>query len=410
MLKIQEYLLTHSFGELHLEHGIYESIRGHKFSLNYSQIEARDDDPLAKECRGLILAWEDPTNIPVDVLNSPVGKTIVLAHPMDRFFNLGQGAADILDWKNPQYLRILTKVDGTLAILYFDVFKNEWCVATRSVPNADIPLEVLGFEKVTFRGLFEKCLLEGHGLTFEQFTQFLCKESTYCFEITSPANRIVVKYDDFKLTLLAARRNSGMEYLPYYLSDETGIPFPKEFQFNSPTEIHEFLKDKSPLEVEGFVVREDLVDGNNFKRVKIKSTAYVAYNRIKGQLDSELRVSSYRGALALVLSGALDDVLPMLPEYQAKIIIDIKVKYLWFCRDVDALWLRIVNVLENNPPEDDKARMKMIALEVQKTQIWQAPIFAFARSRAKNCNEFVQSTTKNGKYPHNILDSIIQRF
>jgi len=409
MLKIQEYLLTHSFGELHLEHGIYESLRGHKFSLNYSQIEARDDDPLAKECRGLILAWEDPMNIPVDVLNSPVGKTIVLAHPMDRFFNLGQGAAETVNLEDP-WTQIQLKSDGTLGICYYDFFKQEWCLATRSVPDADIPLEVLGFEKVTFRGLFEKCLLEGFGYTWDKFTDFLNKGCTYCFEIISPANRIVVKYDDFRLVLLTARNANGFEYLPRGLSDETGIPLPKTFSFQSAVAIHEFLKDKSPLEIEGFVITNVIGDSFNFKRVKIKSTAYVAYNRIKGQLDSELRVSSYRGALALVLSGALDDVLPMLPEYQAKIIIDIKVKYLWFCRDVDALWLRIVNVLENNPPEDDKARMKMIALEVQKTQIWQAPIFAFARARAKNCNEFVQSTMKNGEYPHNILDSIIQRF
>src|ERR1700683_3105357 len=65
-LLVQEYLETHSFGDLIRDHGVYASFskQGHKFSLNYDMIEAKDDDLLAQECRGLILSTE--TGIAID--------------------------------------------------------------------------------------------------------------------------------------------------------------------------------------------------------------------------------------------------------------------------------------------------------------------------------------------------------
>ncbi len=64
MLLVQKYLETHSFANLAAEHGVYASFSksGHKFSLNYDQIEAKESDPLAQECRGLILSALDGTS------------------------------------------------------------------------------------------------------------------------------------------------------------------------------------------------------------------------------------------------------------------------------------------------------------------------------------------------------------
>lgn len=234
MLLVQKYLEQHSFADLAKEHGIYASFSksGHKWSLNYDQIEARENDELAQECRGLILScWEGQSlreladegirvgkdkdgqatligKLSYDWITP--GKTKVIAYPMRRFFNYGQGAAAEIDWSDPN-LSILEKLDGTLCIVYYDPFTNQWCVATRAVPEADL---IMDNGLYTFRTLFEKALQETialssyAGLSFEEYTAMLNKEITYCYELTTPLNRIVVSYSDYRITLIAARINT----------------------------------------------------------------------------------------------------------------------------------------------------------------------------------------------------------
>jgi hypothetical protein len=186
MLLVQQYLETHTFGDLARDHGVYASFSksGHKFSLNYDQIEARESDPLSQECRGLVLAAEDGKSFTSQAQQvngrnnydhvSP-GKTLILAYPMKRFFNHGQGSAAEINWHDPK-LAVLEKLDGTLCIVYWDPFTNQWCVATRSVPEADLPMDNGIF---TFRTLFEKALYDTTGgLPFDQFAALLDKSYT----------------------------------------------------------------------------------------------------------------------------------------------------------------------------------------------------------------------------------------
>ena len=137
-------------------------------SLNYDQIEAKETDPLAQECRGLVLSCEDGHSLLSQAVEvngklsydhiSP-GKTRILAYPMKRFFNHGQGSAADINWADPN-LAVLEKLDGTLCIVYFDPFTNKWCVATRSVSEADLLMDNGIF---TFRTLFEKAVEETSG-------------------------------------------------------------------------------------------------------------------------------------------------------------------------------------------------------------------------------------------------------
>ena len=55
-LLVQDFLRTGSLASLHTVHGVKCRIAGHKASFNYDQINARDSDELAQQCRGLILA------------------------------------------------------------------------------------------------------------------------------------------------------------------------------------------------------------------------------------------------------------------------------------------------------------------------------------------------------------------
>ena len=187
-LLVQEYLENHTFGDLARDHGVYASFSksGHKFSLNYDQIEAKESDPLAQECRGLVLAAEDGKSFLSQgvVVNGKMsyeqvspGATRILAYPMKRFFNHGQGSAAEINWSDPK-LSVLEKLDGTLCIVYYDLFTDKWCVATRSVSEADLLMDNGIY---TFRTLFEKALAETTGYEFNVFTRYLDKSHTYCF-------------------------------------------------------------------------------------------------------------------------------------------------------------------------------------------------------------------------------------
>ena len=83
---VVEYLKTHTAAELMAEHGVKFSIgtRPHKASLNYDQLASRQNDPLACECRGLVLCTPDGSPLPREGV---IGETVVLAQAFDRFFN-----------------------------------------------------------------------------------------------------------------------------------------------------------------------------------------------------------------------------------------------------------------------------------------------------------------------------------
>lgn len=58
LLNVQNYLLTHSLADLARDHGVYGRFSTQnplKLSLNYDQLEAKDNDVIACECRGLVL-------------------------------------------------------------------------------------------------------------------------------------------------------------------------------------------------------------------------------------------------------------------------------------------------------------------------------------------------------------------
>lgn len=259
-----------------------------KFSLNYDQIEAADGHPLVNLCRGLVL--RDP--------RSPGGDYEVFARPFPRFYNLGSGHAAPMDWSTAVFEE---KLDGTCCIVYFDPDLVRWCVATRNVPDADQP----NHSGETFSDLFwrhydsvtELGKVEGAGPLISRAKRVERQRSiTYVFELTGPGNQIVVPYDDWKTTLLAAFVTATGEELAECRS----------------APVHEFLDletarfwlEKQPgHKNEGFVVRDGA--GN---RVKVKSGQYLAISKVITTAGSEL------GLLSVVLSGTADDVRGFLPK------------------------------------------------------------------------------------------------
>jgi hypothetical protein len=401
MLLVQKYLETHSFGDLAKEHGVYASFSksGHKFSLNYDQIEARESDPLSQECRGLILALADGCPIfgermddgKLNRNNIIPGPTQILAFPMKRFFNYGQGAAANINWQDSG-LSILEKLDGTLTILYFDTIVSQWHVATRAVPEANLPIDN-GF--YTFRTLFEKALQDTTGLSFDQFTSQLDKSITYCFELTTPLNRIVVKYDNYKITLLAARSLHSLHELDITKLPVVGVPYVHAHTLADINHILDWVSSQNPLEHEGVVIRD-----SNFNRLKVKNASYVAFNKARDLLGT-----SNRNCLELVLAEKDDDVIPALPQEIVDNLLEIKVGVQNLLVAYDTAYQQILKEVNNINPGDKKT----FAILVNKNKIiWSAPMFQIFDGKASNMKDFILRSKKDGTWNNSFLDKILE--
>jgi hypothetical protein len=398
MLLVQQFLQNHTFRELKEKHGVYASFSksGHKFSLNYDQIEAKESDPLAQECRGLILAFEDCRTLQSEVNsysfdNIIPGKTKILAYPMQRFFNYGQECAANINWSDPK-LSVMEKLDGSLTIVYWDSCINKWCVATRSVPEADILMD----NKIyTFRTLFEKSLYDTCGLSFDEYTSKLNRKITYCFELTTPYNRIVVEYKTNRVTLLAARDISYLSELDIYDIDTYGVPIVQKYSINSISDIINFVSSLNPLEHEGVVIKD-----SNFNRIKVKNAQYVTYSKIK-----DLCVSP-RNCLEIILLNRDDDVMPFLSEEIAKQLLDIKNKLKHLINKYDALYLSI----KEKADSIEKGDRKTFALLLKdQNNLWSAPFFQIFDNKVLNFYDFIIKNKNNDdSWSNSFLDKILE--
>lgn len=298
---VQNYLLTHSLEDLEQDHGVkaHWSQDRTKFSLNYSMIESKESDKLACECRGLVLS---PVLGPPELDEEAIGETIILGRPMPRFFNHGQVEAAKVDFEADD-TKFWDKMDGTMCMVHYDTNKNEWCVATRSVPEADQPID--GFDEYTFRTLFEKAVQECSGNSFEFLTINLYQHQSYIFELCTPANRIVVDYKNYSITLLAAIETATGQEEDISLFKHIVPHVCPTYQLGNLEDMIDFVSKRNPLEHEGIVACD-----KNFNRVKVKNPSYMALNRVR---DNAMK--SPRSLVEICLQGKLDDVVPLLPEY-----------------------------------------------------------------------------------------------
>jgi T4 RnlA family RNA ligase len=390
--------MTKSLEDLEQEHGVKARVAGHKFSLNYDQIESREGDKLAQECRGLILTpvKREAASVPTDV---PLGETRVLARPFNRFFNLGQGAAASVDLEHAE-TRFFEKMDGTLCILYYDWVKKEWHIATRSVPEADLPID--GFEETyTFRTLFERALKETTDLDFQTFCLGRCKEEmTFMFELTTPANRIVVDYADYRVTLLGVRHNaSGIEYDPVEDSKYLGVPHAQVYRFGSLAEMVDFVSSRAPQDHEGVVVCD-----SQFRRIKVKNAGYLALNRIK---DSATK--SPRALVELILLDKLDDAMPLLPDHIKDRAVKLQETFRGLFERYRTAYQDCAKVAETEGSKGSHEHRRAFALAVQAHKDgWMAPMMLQYQGRIENIRNWIEKNRlPNGRYGNSFLDGFM---
>jgi RNA ligase len=241
------------------------------------------ENPIRLECRGLKFG-ED-------------GRLI--ARPLHKFFNINERETtqeSVIDFSRPHI--ITEKLDGSM--IHPCIVKDEVVFMTR-MGRTDVAKAA---EKIFLSPLLKQKL------------SFIAEIYTPIFEYTGPQNRIILRYEEPQMTLLAVREIESGVYLPR--SDVTRIAEYLGFPAISVCSMHgETLDSRAFLEYvrtiknqEGFIFW--FPESNLW--FKAKGDDYVLKHRAKAAIELEKNV------LALILRGELDDVLPLLDkEYRAKV-------------------------------------------------------------------------------------------
>jgi len=401
---VQDFLRTHSLDQLAHKHGVYARVENYKFSLNYDQIETKDGDRLAEGCRGLILRTADGR---VPSKSEVIGETVCLARPMDRFYNFGQGGASKVDFEDPETM-YFEKLDGTLIIVYYDDLKTDWRVATRSVPEANLPLD--GYSGYDFRKLFIEAIEKTSGLLWKDLVKALKDRGmgrTFCFELMTPLNQIVVTHEKMKVALLTVRHNkTGVEdsysmIRDFWCDPELlgVVPVPCH-KIGNAEELVAFVNSRSGREYEGIVVCD-----KNHRRLKVKSLAYVASSRAK---DLGGRP---RNLLELILLEQIDDVLTLLTEPQQKTVAEmreaLRVWIVKYDQDFDAC---MAAVKEMGVMSDKVVRKQFVNQVQNRADMMLDPAMSRLDGKCDGVVGWIHNRKKNdGGYPDIFLNKLLKQ-
>ena len=242
---------------------IGESIPHKVFSCDFSI-------PMVQEARGIILNTKTKD---------------VVCWPFRKFGNYQESYVDKIDWNTA---RVQDKEDGSITKLWYDKNKKDWTWSTNGIIYASEAENNRGFS-------FLDMIKETVNYKDINFSK-LNKDNTYIFELTSPDNQIVTKYNESKLFHLGTRNNlTGQE-----LIENIGIEKPKEYKISSLEECIKAVealnpKGASKVEREGFVV----VDGN-WNRIKVKSPEYILLHHL---ISNENHITSRKEMILLLLDN-----------------------------------------------------------------------------------------------------------
>jgi hypothetical protein len=274
-----------------------------------------------------------------------------------------------------------------MVVVYWDPVHEKWHAGTRSVSEADLPIRTGHMEigDMTFSELFFLALKRTTGDLADSFD----KELTYVFELTSPYNRIVVKYDEPKVTLLAARHTASgrelhIDVVPLH------IPRPKTWSLNSPEAIDAFVNTADPAVLEGAVVCD-----SQFRRLKIKNKAYVLSSKAK-----DLVTVSRRSALEAIITGTIDDVLPLIE-------VDIANEL----RQMQGALRQYIKRVDNNFATwkaEAMGNRKSFAELVRQSGSWASPYFQLIDAKGTDTLDWLVKAQAAGRLSPKALDTVLK--
>ena len=240
------------------------------------------DEPILMECRGIKFDRDG----------------LILARPFRKFFNYGErGSA--LPMHRPHI--ITEKLDGSM--IHPVMLERRMFLMTRK-GHTDVAMKA------------ERFLLSCADRQYAAFCQQAIKDGwTPIFEYIGPDNRIVLRYNEQNLVLLAMRHTVNGTIMARGDMEERAEGFavpvvaPPDYMTPDTTidDVAAFVKHTRELvDAEGYVIYFD--DGY---MVKIKAQDYVLKHRALDDMSSKKKV------VALCAQGFMDDVLPILSEADA---------------------------------------------------------------------------------------------
>lgn len=212
--------------------------------------------------------------------------------------------------------------------------------------------------------------------------------TTYVFELTTPHNRVVVKYIEHNVTLLAMRDlETGLELdLESTKQWLDFVSFPRSYSLGSIEELVEYVNKQDPQSLEGVVVM-----GPNFERMKVKSVAWVLSSKAK-----DLLTTSRRRGLEAILNGTIDDVIPIVDKSTSDALMKMRDDVNVFVNDIDAQYRAL---------REGKNTVKEFALAVQATGAWSGPMFAMWHGKASSTADWLVKHSTPASLDH-ILEAI----
>jgi len=292
-MQVIEYIKENGFEALTSDFGImvkhYEE--EDVVVLKYSQIDSPKTHPIVIECRGLILQYSTLK---------------VLCRPFNRFFNAGEAPETCEDFDITRAVGY-EKVDGSLIKIWYNPISRVWNCGTSGTAFGESSVNGL---ELTFADLVHKALGVKDAKEFNELCNIhLNDRYTHLFEVTALENRVVRRYDGYKLWFLGCRHTyTGRDISAHPLPQQSavgklGAHMPKTFTFESleaSLEASRHLKDLD----EGYV----LFDTVSHDRIKVKSPAYVAVHHLRGEGLNPKRINQ------LVLTNEQDEYLKYFPE------------------------------------------------------------------------------------------------
>lgn len=279
--------------------------------------------------------WDDITMQCRGLITTHLGK--VISRPFGKFFNYEEVIdKNLIPWDS-EYAHVQTKMDGSLGILFF--YNGDWIMATRGSFTSEQSIRGLEILKSKY--------------DLNKFS----KEFTYLCEIIYPENRIVVNYNENKITFLSITTPEGelnwtTSKALFHSSniEEDDVVDSVMITFNQET-FDTYKKLNIPNE-EGFVIR---FYPSNF-RMKIKFEEYVRLHRILTNVSNRdiWEVLRTNGDMKEILDGVPDEFYDWVKETKEDLINQynrLEQEYQWIFKTIN----RVPNI-ENRAVFADYAK------------------------------------------------------
>lgn len=296
MLETQEFLKLNSFGATALREQFGIKTCYHPtlplVILNYSQINSPKNHLITRECRALILNYEDWS---------------LVSRSFPRFFNWGemQEERPLFNWND---CTVTEKVDGSLVQFFY--FDHEWHVATRG-SFANEPM--LNEHQATYFNLpkdftWKDAVLEAlHMRHLHQLEGYLDPSITYVCELCSPWNKVVQNHTSPHLYLLAKFSGETEIKCGQAYEDQKLFWMPDTYQITDAQSIIDFVNNHPESTFEGCVAKD-----NANRRWKFKNARYLSLHRMKGQDGDALWKPA--NLFPFILNNESDELLTIYPE------------------------------------------------------------------------------------------------